>query len=72
MMKTGKVYGMKESDNEGISHHTGPESYFDDPQELDPQGGNASLLIDHLQKQTLFFTKSALLDHYLLQSESLY
>ena len=72
MMKTGKVYGMKESDNEGISHHTGPESYVDDPQELDPQGGNASLLIDHLQKQTLFFTKSALLDHYLLQSESLY
>jgi len=24
-MKTGKVYGMKESDNEGISNHTGPE-----------------------------------------------
>ena len=70
MMKTGKVYGMKESDNEGISNHTGPESYFDDPQELDPPGGTASLLIDHLQKQTLFFTKSALLDHYLLQPES--
>ena len=49
MMKTGKVYGMKESDNEALSNHTGTESYFDDPQGL---GGTIKLLIDPLQKQT--------------------